>query len=241
MKNQIFLLIIFLFTILSGCEEDIIPVPPVVIDPVVSGTAYALPPSIVAGETTTITYTGSKDVISVTINGTTVSATSGSKAYTLTSTTTFTVKFVGPNNKIDEKSFTVNVTEPPVVVPTKLDTMTNLLCLGPFIPFKVEKELDSGVWDEQTMTEIEARIIWTFYKDGKFSHVDPLGIGLSFRGDWNFSSDLLSLTYGGRTDSIITLDKDKIVLGFWYKKYNPITKEYDINDHRGRITYARKK
>jgi hypothetical protein len=240
MKNQIFLLIIFLFTILSGCEEDIIPVPPVVIDPVVSGTAYALPTSILAGETTTITYTGSKDVISVTINGTTVSATSGSKAYTLTSTTTFTVKFVGPNNKTDEESVTVNVTEPPVVIPTKRDTIINLLCSGSFKKVKLERKIND-VWDELTMPEKETRRLLIFTKDGKYKDYDPLGINLTFEGSYTISNDLIYLIFMGQENEIITLTDKQLVLVYWSQGTDPITNQWVIKYCQIKETYDRVK
>jgi hypothetical protein len=89
------------------------------------------------------------------------------------------------------------------------------------------------------MTALEAREVRTFSKDFVYSIYDPLGIGLSGSGPYTISSDLTSITFASQTYTIITLDKDKLVLGSWYKTLDPVTKKW-VDSGRIRTTYVHK-
>lgn len=210
-------------------------------EPIVfSGTAYALPTSIIAGETTTIYLKDLVNVTAVTINDTPISISEGSKNYTLTSTTTFTVKFTGEENKVIEKSLVVDVTEPPVVVPTKRDTLINLLCFGSFKKVKLERKV-GDVWDELTMAEKETRRLLVFTKDGKVKDSDPLGIDLNFNGNYTIttSDNSAYLIRGGREHEIVTLDEKQLVLTYWGSVINLETGQVIEHGRQYKETYER--
>jgi len=231
MKRLLFILSIFLFTT-YGCQEDTI------LPTVVSGNARAVPTSIKAGESTTIVIENLVGVVKATANNVDIPISIGSKSFILTSTTTFNVTFYG-TDKVVEQTITVNVEPIVVVIPTKKDTITNLVSAIPYLLSKVEEETSDGVWYEQTISDLEARKVYTFSKDGIFSLYDPLGIGVSGSSTWKLSEDLTSITFAGQTYTILYLGKDKLVLGFWYQKLDVKTNKW-VDYRRGRETFIHK-
>ena len=121
LKTVFFLLAIFIVS----CKEDpILPEPEPEPQVIVTGDAYAKPTSIFVGDTITVTYIGSKDVVSVDINGTIFTKTSDSIRFALKTTTTFTVTFLGKNKETCVKTAVVTVIDKPIIIaPTRTDTL----------------------------------------------------------------------------------------------------------------------
>lgn len=177
MKTMRFILTIFLLTnIMVGCEEDPI------FEPVVKGDAYPVPTSIKAGQPVTIKYSSSKDVTVVTINGAAVPISAGSVTYTPTTTTDYIVKFIGPNNITDQKSFTVNV-EPIVVVDPNKARTDSLCSKGLYLT--EEKVLVDGVWTYTNLQEVQKTSPLYFYTNGKYEKFSPNGT-LVANGNWSW-------------------------------------------------------
>jgi hypothetical protein len=137
----------------------------------------------------------------------------------------------------ESKTVIVYTPDPPVIIPTKLDTMVNLICLAPWKTISVEKQTDD-IWEKLSMSELDARRLWSLTKDGKFKIYDPLdGRIICENVDWNITNDLTHLSFGGRTDSIITLNNSILILYYWIQEYDNQTRQW-VDKYPGRRTYV---
>ena len=160
------LVVVFVVFSLVKCSTEPEPEPPKEI--VVSGNINVSPTSIKAGETVTISWSEMINVKTLIINDTPISISDGSKSYTLTSTTTFVVKFIGPNNEFDQKSFTVNVT----VDPDK--ARTDSLCLNKYWKLISTKALlSNGTWGSDPLSEEELSLKRFYYSNGTMEIFRP--------------------------------------------------------------------
>jgi hypothetical protein len=232
--------IVFLLITIIGCKDDTpLPVPkpdPKPIPVKVEAHVYAMPSSVVKyNNPVTTVFWETKNVASATVNNTSIPVNDSIKFEYLTKDTTLNFTFIGKNGEKVEKSMLVDVGEP-----TKIDIMTDLLCLAPWQAVKRETEKSPGVWEDTGLSEKYMRNIRTFYKDGTYDIYDPLEKTYSIYrsgGKWNFINEN-TLFYGGKTDSIISLTDKELVLGFYFIVYNYEMKQ-DVNGPRGRTTYKR--
>lgn len=179
MKTLMFILTVFLLIIINGCNEDILPVPPDVIAPVVvSGDINVFPTSIKAGETVTVSWDKLVNVTKVTINNTPVLIAEGSKTYTLTSTTTFNINLIGTNDKVIEKSAVVNV----VIDPDK--ARTDSLCLNKYWKIINTKYLFEGKWYESNLSSEQLSLKSFYYPNGTMETFRPSDGKLVGNGKW---------------------------------------------------------
>lgn len=212
--------LLFLLTIIVSCSKGDGPLeikPPVVVE----ADAYASAISIPYAGATTLFWT-SRNVTKVTMNDIQMSLIGSQKIDSLIADTAIRFKFWGVDGSMINKLIVIAVAPKPIVViPTKLDSMTNDLCSGLWRVVRIEQQL-RGSWydmvpDQNTLSEREL-----FTKDGKFQITftnDPSFLAKSL---WSFSQDLKVLNYGGRTDTIVSLSSEKTILSAWAE--DPITK-----------------
>ncbi len=227
----IFVLILAI-VVLTGCRKEKSDTEPEQ-EKILIGNAYALPDSIISGETTTLYWT-SENTISITLNGEILPTLSGSKTIeSLTTSSVFNFTFTGENDQVLSKVVKVVVREL-----TQKEIMTNFLCLDVWKPQKIEVETSPGVWEEGSMSPAEARRLKLFNKNGTYKDWDPLGIGITIDNiPWYFTEDLKSMYRGGQTEEIVVLNETDLTFRYWVKGVNPQT-GLEFNSHRGKKTYT---
>jgi hypothetical protein len=199
--------------------------------------AYALPAVVNYSENSTIHWKAGNDVSEIRINGFNENHRDSVRFTNLALDTSLTITFVPfKGDKIVKK------VEIKVIRTAKQDSLINIICLGPFQPVKRETEVSPGVWEDTGLAENYKSSIWTFYKNGRYTFYDTAikaDERIIFNGDWNFVNETTLYSGGGKSD-IISLDKEKLVLGnnfeVWSTELNKV-----VPGLRYRTTYSRAK
>lgn len=133
--------------------------------------------------------------------------------YNLLKDTSIICSVTGYNGQLVYTTVLIKVATP---IKTKLDTMTNYLCLAPWRTMKVESQEPDGSWIGLGMSDLEARELWSFTQDGNSKVYDPLAPSGTppVNHVWHIIEDLKHLFYGGRTDSLEVLTEQKLVLSY---------------------------
>ena len=134
-------------------------------------------------------------------------------SWELLKSTHFTITATG----IDNSTVAADIQ---VIVPTKKDTLTALLCASEWYPY------ENWVYVNDTLvnfgfSEVEKTWIRKFNSDGTYTLKDEVGY-------WYFTEDLNQLFVGGRIDSLISLTNEKLILGNYKITYDFEKNEYVI-------------
>ena len=201
---QCLAIVLVVFTMVKcGTEPEPEPEPPKEL--VVSGNINVFPTSIKSGETVTVSWDKLVNVTKVTINDIPVSISDGSKTYTLTNTTTFTVKFIGSNDKTYETTFTVNV------APDPNKARTDSLCLNKYWKLvSIKALLLNGTWGSDPLSAEQLSSKGFFYPNGTIESFDVNG-KLDGNGKWAWY-DKNSIIWNNVTITPYKLTKDSLIL-----------------------------
>jgi hypothetical protein len=185
---------------------------------VVSGEASASPANILYDGSTTLSWKGSPDVTSVTVNDVPMLTTTGSQEFkSLKENTTFTVKFKGSNGKAVAETIIVTVAPKPIeVIPTKLDTLMSLLCNKPWKDYSIEDHsLDGKLLTEFELSEDEKNIIWTYNYNKSWTideSANGKGVKTTNPGSFGFSEDCKYIWFNDRSNKFeFILTKDTYI------------------------------
>ena len=213
MKAKLFLLLIFFLLTIFGCEkEDVLEFPKPVIE------LFTVSPETVnINSRAVITWKFSGKYGE--LNGLRVENNDSTQTAILAQDRTYTlVVYNEVGEKVSESKTVVVYTTPeqPIPAPTLKDTMTYLVCLETFKPFKHMAYLYDGRLVDAGFSEAEAKQVWKFTANGRLEDITS-----GNQGNWYFTNNLKSIYHWGVIDSIISLTDKELILGYYETIWDP--------------------